>query len=243
MLDHEIRNPFGEKLDHSFHPARRTESLLILGHGVTGNKDRPLLIAVAEGLADRGWPCLRFSFSGNGRSGGRFADSTPHKEIRDLQAVLDHLPPKVRVAYLGHSLGAAVGVLTAARDPRLRCLISLAGMTHTAAFAEREFGHLTAGRDCMWEEPEHPLSQAFLNDMREIGDVLAAAAEIRQPWLLVHGSDDDLVPVQDGLDALAAAPGPKRWLEIPGTGHSFDESTYPAVVAAAAAWLLEHLDP
>jgi alpha/beta superfamily hydrolase len=77
----DIRNDQGERMDAAFHPGERTGVLLILGHGVTGDKDRPLLVALAEGLAKRGWPCLRISFSGNGESEGRFVDSCITKEV------------------------------------------------------------------------------------------------------------------------------------------------------------------
>jgi pimeloyl-ACP methyl ester carboxylesterase len=235
-----IENLHGERLDISFHPAERRDTLLVLGHGLTGNKDRPLLIALAEGLSALGWPCMRVSFSGNGKSQGRFEDATISKEIGDLQAILETVPDWVRVAYAGHSMGSAVGVLTAAVDLRIRALISLAGMTHTAAFVEREFGSLTPGKDCMWEEADFPLSTAFVNDMKAVGSVLPAVPSVTQPWLLIHGSADDLVPVQDGKDAFDAAISPKKWLEIEGAGHSFDENDFPQIIEAVNDWLSIH---
>jgi pimeloyl-ACP methyl ester carboxylesterase len=240
MTSSVITNASGERIDLSFHPGHRRESLVIIGHGVTANKDRPQLVALAEGLSERGWPCMRISFSGNGDSEGRFEDSTITKELGDLRAVLDTVPDWVRVAYIGHSMGSAVGVLTASRDLRIRLLVSLAGMTHPAAFYEREFGSLTPGKDCMWDEPEHPLSQAFADDMREIDSILPAARGIVQPWLLIHGTDDDVVPIQDGRDAYEAAPGVKQWHEIPGAGHSFDETSYPVLLETVDAWLTQH---
>lgn len=242
MTSSVIKNSRDERLDLTFHPGSRRDSLVILGHGLTANKDRPQLVALAEGLAAHGWPCMRISFSGNGESEGRFEDCTISKEIDDLRAVLETVPDWVRIAYIGHSMGSAVGVLTAAQDLRIRLLVSLAGMTHTAAFYEREFGTLSPGSDCMWDEADHPLSEAFATDMKTIGSILAAAATIVQPWLLIHGGEDDLVPLQDGLDAFAAAPGAKKWLEIPGAGHSFDEGSYPTLVNAVHEWLTRHFE-
>jgi len=238
MANFEIRNRAGECLDYQFNPGTRMNMLVILGHGVTGNKDRPLLVALAEGLSKLGWPCLRFSFSGNGSSEGRFQDSCITKEIGDLQAVLGSVPDTANVIYIGHSMGGAVGVLTAARDIRIRALVSVAGITHTAAFAEREFGEVTPGEGFMWDDEECPLSWTFVDDLRLIDNTLAAAEAVPQPWLLAHGSADDVVPIQDGRDAYEAATGKKSWLEIPGAGHSFDEATYPQLVAGVNDWLL-----
>ncbi len=233
----EILNRAGERLDHTFHPGARPEVLVILGHGVTANKDRPHLLALAEGLSAKGWPCLRISYAGNGGSDGCFADSCITKEIGDLQAVLDGVSDNAQVAYVGHSMGGAVGVLTAARDLRIRVLVSLAGMTHTAAFVEREFGDVVPDQGFMWEDENCPLSQTYVDDLRHIGSTLSAAEAVTQPWLLIHGDADDIVPVQDSRDAFETATCEKRLLEIPGTGHMFDEASYPQLVEAVDAWL------
>lgn len=237
----EIRNRSEEKIDHTFHPGVRADALVILAHGVTGNKDRPHLVALAEGLSALGWPCLRISYSGNGGSEGRFEDSCITKEIGDLQAVLDVVPDTAKVAYVGHSMGGAVGVLTAARDLRIHALVSLAGMTHTAAFAAREFAGVTPGEGFMWEDENCPLSKTYIDDLNNIGSTISAAEAVIQPWLLIHGDADDVVPVQDGRDAFEAATSEKQWLEIPGAGHSFDPANYPELVAAVDGWLKSSL--
>lgn len=236
---HDIRNSSGERLDHHFHPAERRDTLLILGHGLTGDMDRPLLVAIAEGLSARGWPCLRISFSGNGGSDGSFENSNITKQISDLEAVLDNVPDYVRIAYAGHSMGGAVGVMAAA-DLRIRALVSLAGMTHTAEFGRREFGGLVPGKDCLWEDEDFPLSAKLMDDLTTIGSTLGAAAKVLQPWLLIHGAEDDVVPLQDSRDAHAAASCEKRLLEIPEAGHVFGEASYPLIVDAVDAWLGAH---
>lgn len=237
MTDLEIRNRAGERLDHTFHPGSRSDALVVLAHGVTGNKDRPHLVALAEGLSARGWPCLRVSYSGNGESEGRFEDSCITKEVADLQAVFDAVPNDVGIAYVGHSMGGAVGVLTAARDLRIRALVSLAGMTHTADFVAREFGDLVPGEGYMWDEPEHPFSKRYADDLRDIGSTIPAAEAVTRPWLLIHGDADDLVPIGDGREAHEAATCEKKFVEVPGAGHSFDEASYPVLVDEVDGWL------
>jgi pimeloyl-ACP methyl ester carboxylesterase len=240
MTGTEIRNRDGESIDYSFHPGSRADVLVILAHGLTGDKDRPLLVALADGLSEIGWPCLRISYTGNGAYEGRFEDSCLTKNVADLQAVLDMVPDDASAVYAGHSMGGAAGVLAAARDIRICGLVSLAGMTHTADFVRREFGDVTPDEGCMWEEKEFPLSRKFVDDLTHIGDTLSAAEAVTQPWLFIHGDADDLVPVQDGRDAYEAATCEKEWFEIPGGGHSFDETDYPRIVSAMDRWLANH---
>ena len=117
----EISNASGEVLDYSFHAgAEGSRQIAVLGHGVTGNKDRPFVVALAEELATAGIHALRFSFSGNGESGGRFAAATISKEVGDLGAVLDALDGYA-IGYIGHSMGGAVGALS--RDARIDLLV------------------------------------------------------------------------------------------------------------------------
>jgi pimeloyl-ACP methyl ester carboxylesterase len=237
----EFRNSAGERLDVSFHPGSREDSLVILGHGLTGNKDRPLLVALANGLAERGWPCMRFSYAGSGASEGLFEDMTITKEVGDLRSILDALPPNLKIAYCGHSMGGAVGVLTAAEDDRIRVLITLAGMVYTANFVEREFDFVTPGLGCMWDEPEHPLTQGFVDDLEAIDNTLEAASKIVAPWLLIHGSQDDIIPVLDSEDAHDATHALKKLVEIETAGHVFDDASYPRLIDEIDVWLATYL--
>ncbi len=233
----QINNKQGEHIDVAFHAGGKLGRMVVLGHGVTGDKDRPLLVAIAEGLAERGWPCLRLSFSGNGDSAGSFGESTISKGVGDLRTVLETVPQESRIAYIGHSMGAAAGVLTASTGMDIQCLVTLAGMTHTAEFVSREFGDQEPGKGCMWEDENFPLSQAFVDDLNGIGDTLDAAEKVMQPWLLIHGTEDDVVPLKDSHDAFAAAQCRKELIEIPGTGHLFGEGSYAQIIDAIDIWL------
>lgn len=231
-----LRNAAGERIDFSHHPAARQDALVVLGHGLSANKDRPLLVHLAEELSRFGWPCLRLSFAGNGNSGGQFQAATISKEADDLTSVLDQLKGSRRIAYVGHSMGSAVGTVVAARDERIDLLVSLAGMVRAREFYQREFGALEPGESMMWDDPNLPLSQGFKDDLFGLGDTLGAVREVRAPWLFVHGDADDLVPLEDTDAAFAVAREPKHRVIIRGGDHSFELSR-PAVAAAVVAWL------
>ena len=233
----EIRNRHGEKLDYTFHEDEKgSKNIVVLGHGVTGNKDRPFVVELGEGLAAAGIPALRFSFSGNGTSEGEFTDSTISKEVDDLGTVLDVLEGYT-VCYVGHSMGGAVGVLRASKDNRIQLLISLAGMVHTQAFAQREFGDVTPDAGFMWDEPDCPLSQAYMDDLAEINTVIDCSPQITVPWLLVHGDEDDVVPIEDSHDILAKANGGVQLITLEGANHVFSDESTPVMVERVIAWV------
>jgi pimeloyl-ACP methyl ester carboxylesterase len=244
----QFRNACGERLDVSYLAAAgstpRTgppRALVVLAHGVTAHKDRPWLVTLADALADAGLPSLRVSFAGNGASEGRFEEAVPSKEVDDLGCVLDALEwwGIESIGYAGHSMGGAVGVLRAASDPRIACLVSLAGMVHVDAFFQRHFAHLPPGAP-MLGKPECPWSPALADDAARIGSVTEQAAAIHVPWLLVHGDADELVPYQDARDAAAAAGGRPELVTLPGVDHRFT-GAMPQVVDAVVPWLRERL--
>lgn len=236
----DIHNGSGEQLDYTFHQgAAESKAIVVIGHGVTGNKDRPFVVALAEGLAAAGINALRFSFAGNGASGGKFVDSTISKEVEDLGAVLDALAGW-RVCFVGHSMGGAVGVLRASSDPRIKFLVSLAGMVHTQEFAMREFGDVIPDRGDMWEDEDCPLSQRYMDDMKAIDTVVEKGAAIAVPWLLVHGTEDDVVPLDDSQDILAKAGNSAELVVLDGAGHVFSDHANE-MVESVVAWIKDQL--
>lgn len=266
----ELKNRRGERLEFVFHdgsPAAADvggsnaagaksgssgRAVVMLAHGVTSNMDRPYLVELGDALARAGISALRFSFAGNGRSEGRFEESTLTKEIDDAATVVDALQTAgfTRIAFAGHSMGGAVGLLLAARDERVRALVSLAGMFHVARFFERHFSGLKFGEP-MLGKAGCPWNRALAEDAARIGSLSAAARRIRVPWLLVHGGADEMVPLDDPKDAhdafivgcadLPVEEGAKllrKWklVELAGADHRFTDAI-PRMVAAAVPWL------
>ena len=233
----EIRNGAGERIDFTHHHGRpNAREIVLIGHGVTGNKDRPFVVALAEGLAKAGITAVRFSFSGNGSSEGKFTESTISKEVEDLSSVIDAFKDR-EICYVGHSMGGAVGVLRAAKDSRIKALVSLAGMVHTKAFAEREFGMVKPGEGFMWDDTNCPLSQRYMDDMSKIGTVVELGSQILVPWLLVHGVEDDVVPLQDSLDIFAKANEPKKLVKLPGANHVFAGEHTAPMINEVVSWI------
>lgn len=94
-----------------------------------GSMEVPLVVAIAEELAQRGVVALRFNFRGVGRSQGTYADG--EGEMADVAGALDFLEGQERVEseelYLvGYSFGAGVGLRHAENDPRIAAVAVVA---------------------------------------------------------------------------------------------------------------------
>ena len=234
-----IRNASGERLDHTFVAGRPgRQDVVVIVHGVTGQRDRPWARDLAAALTASGIAVVQFSFSGNGASEGRFEDATPTKEVEDLGSILDAFAGW-RVACIGHSMGGAVGLLRAGRDPRIAVLVVPRRHGSRASFMQRHFGQLRPG-DAMLGKPTCPWNRNLEEDARRIGSLTNVAGGIRIPWLLVHGTADELVPLQDSVDARAAAGGRPELVAIEGADHRFT-GAHPALLQAVVPWIERQL--
>ena len=236
----EIRNKQGEKLDYSLHTPteKSSEAIAVIGHGVTANKDREFLVTLGNALAESGIEAVRFSFSGNGKSEGDFRSSCPTKEVEDLKAIIDVFSGR-EIIYVGHSMGGAVGVLAIYNGLPISRFISLAGMVHTALFASVEFGDVEpdSKNGFMWEKPDCPLSKSFIDDMNAIDSVLPLAPSITIPWLIIHGAEDDVVPLEHSKEIADANRGVSLF-EIPKADHVFSEESWSSEMSGQVVkWL------
>jgi alpha/beta superfamily hydrolase len=110
-LEGELREPDGEPLAAAVlcHPHPR--------HG--GSKDHPILWAIRNELAHRGYAVLGFNFRGVMGSGGGYGGG--RREVRDVRAAIDRIrehAPAVPTVLVGWSFGANVGLREALDDDR-----------------------------------------------------------------------------------------------------------------------------
>lgn len=101
--------------------------VVVLAHGWGSSKDSPRNRALAEALVTIGLAAFAFDFTGHGQSEGRPEQSTPEQQVDDLRAALSLLDTLddvdvERVGVAGSSSGAAVALLAAAGNPRVRAL-------------------------------------------------------------------------------------------------------------------------
>lgn len=246
-LPFELRNAQGERIDHAYcrpvaQGGEAPHAIVVIGHGVTSHWDRPWQTELSAALEAVGIASVLVSFAGNGASEGRFEDCTPSKEADDLGSVLDALQAwgVRRLVYVGHSMGGAVGILRAAHDARIEALVSLAGMFHVHPFMQRTFGHLVPGDGLMLDKPGCVWNRTLEGDAARLVSLTTQAAAVTVPWLLVHGDADELVPLQDAIDARAAAGGRPDLVVLPRVDHRFTDAI-ATMTSAVVPWLQHHL--
>lgn len=247
---------------------------IILTHGFKGFKDWGMFPAFAERVAQAGYTAVSFNTSGSGvDAAGRFSRlecfrrNSFSAEIADLLAVIAGLdagklgvPAPSSVGVIGHSRGGGIAILAARKSPRIRLLVTWAAISTVRRWTQGELarwrrdGFLTTLNTRTGDQL--PLGVDTLHDVEKHAEgqlnILAAAAALKLPWLLIHGTADESVPLGEGQAlAAAASPATTRVLFLEGAGHTFGAvhpfaAMTPAlerVFDESVAWLRLHLPP
>ena len=240
MIPHRLENHLGERLATSFTPgAPGDDALVVIGHGLTSDKDRPWSETLSSRFAEAGVASLRFAFAGNGDSEGEFLASSIAKEVLELRRVLELVGDRP-IAYVGHSMGGAVGLLTAAQDARIDVLVSLAAITDAREFVERMFGDLEEGAP-MLGKPQCPFGRVLETNLRDLGSIEAHGAAIGVPWLAVHGTADDMVPAWNTERLFAANRVRLQVAWLDGVDHSFSGDGLHQLADVVVPWVTDRL--
>ncbi|HUW65287.1 MAG TPA: alpha/beta hydrolase [Spirochaetia bacterium] len=220
-------NGRGQKLAGIFgQPANPAKRVVVMCHGFTGDKLGGGAQELAGELARLGWATCAFDFAGCGESEGDFADLTLSGQVGDLTAAVDWCFGQGfnRLVTLGRSFGGSTVVCQAAGDRRVGGVATFAAVAGlTDLFTGFAGGAVETAGDP--EEPvylpEATLKRKFFADLRG-WDVLDCAARLSpRPFLVLHGTADDVVPPRDAELLYQAAGEPKRMLLVQGADHQF----------------------
>ena len=83
--------------------------------------------------------------------------------------------------------------------------------------------------------------QGSFSDLRKLDTLVNHASLIKVPWLLVHGTEDDVVFPQDSLDIFAQANQPVSLLQIKGSNHVFAGAHTAQMTEPVTAWVKARL--
>jgi hypothetical protein len=180
----------------SSHPA------VVICHGFVGNRigvDR-LFVKAARRLAAAGYVVLRFDYAGCGESDGDYGSTGIGSLIEQTRNAIDvifdlDIVDASRITLLGHSLGGAVAVLTAAQDRRVRNLVLWAPVAHPHQDIVGIIGNklyeeaLTKGQT---EYLGYTFQSSFLQSL-SLFQPLVLAREFAGDVLLIHGTGDTVI--------------------------------------------------
>ncbi|MFN8017667.1 MAG: alpha/beta fold hydrolase [Acidimicrobiales bacterium] len=203
-----------------------------LGAGVI-NRSFPEL---ADRIANEGWRVLTFAFRGCGASTGDFSLGG---WLDDVLAAVDHdrsLGDSRGTWLAGFGTGGGLCIAAAARRPELAGVAALAAPADFKDWANHPRRLLQHARDIgAITHPEFPPSlDQWAKGLHEVRPADEAASVAPRPLLLIHGSEDESVPVFDAR-VLADGHGEAELRIITGAAHDLRHD--PRAVAILLGWL------
>ncbi len=195
---------------------------------------------VAEKFCRAGFAALIFNFRGAGYSGGNFQMSGWKRDLKAVVDILCNLEEidSTRLAVIGFSAGAAVGICVAAEDSRIACVVAMACPADFSMMKREEVEESIARfREIgIIKEPDFPASvNAWYEDFGNVTAIRDVTAIAPRPLLLVHGRRDDVVPL-DHAFRLSESAGESGTLYVLGeAGHRL--SRHDEAVDIALQWI------
>jgi alpha-beta hydrolase superfamily lysophospholipase len=155
-------------------------------------------------MTELGFAVLGVDYRGFGKSGGGLpSERMAYEDAREAWKWLAQREPTRQRFIFGHSLGGAVAVNLATEVEDAAGLIVEGGFTSIADVASTfKWG---------WLPFSALITQRF--------EAASKIERVKSPVLVVHGSDDRLIPPSLGRALFEKAPTPKRFVLVDGGSH------------------------
>jgi alpha-beta hydrolase superfamily lysophospholipase len=201
-------------------PRPETNRVIIGCAGYRGSKSD--LIGIGSALWRAGFNVLLFDYHGHGAYHGAPV-TLAYRELNDFFTALDYAidrVPNALVGVIGFSMGAAIAILGAAQRPDVRVVVADSPFaTHHDVVSHniQQVIHIPG-------QPFATISDYFLLRSagyrgRDVAPLRVVSKLAGRPLLLIHGTDDTMIPVNHAHRLFAAAREPKQLWLAPGANH------------------------
>jgi pimeloyl-ACP methyl ester carboxylesterase len=212
--------------------------------GYASDMDGRKALAIDGFCAARGLGCLRLDYSGTGSSPGAFADGTLDRWLDEALAAIEFAVPPGKLVLAGSSMGGWLALHLALRlGDRVAALLGIAAAPD---FTDWGFGpaeRAALASDGQIERGGALTTLAFWQSGEAL-KLLGAPIPITVPVRLVHGCDDEAVPVAVALKLLDRPGSADVQLRlIKGAGHRLSEPREIEAILAELAGLLDVVKP
>jgi pimeloyl-ACP methyl ester carboxylesterase len=218
-----------------------SKSCIISCHGMLASKDSPKYVLLSEKLSELGYTTVRFDFRGCGESDGQIWNSHLSNRLADLEAIVEHVRSEFDIDHFGlfgSSMGGYISYLKAAKDLRIKTMVTLA-----SPFSMAELFNLRALGTNGFEIDGVFFGNDFLKDIRHNGNLDPdALGGLKCPTLIFHGDADILVPVSHAKRLYDSLKTEKSLRIIPGGDHVFSHPMHlDEIIKTSTEWFVKYL--
>jgi putative redox protein len=226
-----------------------TDRGIVLTHCFTCSRHTGILRQLSHDFTKAGFMVLRFDFSGNGKSEGKFSDSTYTKQISETKIACDTLSSygASRIGLAGHSMGAVIALLYTSEMNTIKAVCTIAGRLSgmdARHFLNRDqqteldqvgrVAFTSRGRQLI-------LTRDFFSDADRF-DLPTVLAHLKIPLLIVHGDRDEIISVDEAYTAHRFNTDRSELAIISDADHMFSNKNHrDRVSRKIVAWFETHI--
>ena len=236
--------------DVFFKETEQPKKLIIFCHGYKGFKDWGAWNLMAESFSNAGFFFIKFNFSHNGGTADQpidfpdleaFGNNNYTKELDDLESVIDWTSSSSGfekeinindISLIGHSRGGGIVLLKASEDPRVKKIITLAGVCDLEKRTASRKGldqwksdgvkYILNGRTKQKMPHFYQFYEDFISN-KERFDIKKAVQRLKAKHLIIHGNNDTSVLINEAESLKKWSPK-SIYKIIEGANHVFNVS-------------------
>ncbi|PJA06741.1 MAG: alpha/beta hydrolase [Flavobacteriales bacterium CG_4_10_14_0_2_um_filter_32_8] len=237
-------------LDFGYQPNGMPHPIVVFAHGFKGFKDWGHFNKVMEYFIENGFAFVKFNFSHNGGTVEQpidfpdleaFGNNNYTKELDDLSTVIDWIENnnliadkeinKQQIYLIGHSRGGGISILAAHEDNRIKKVVTWAAVADLInRYSEEQISYWKKAGVIYVENSRtnqqmplyYQLAENTLNNKVRF-NVELAAKNLTIPHLIIHGTKDEAVPVNEA-SKINQWNSTSQLFIIEGAGHAFGAS-------------------
>lgn len=259
-------------LDIFNNPNGQPKPVVIFAHGFKGFKDWGHFNLVAERFAQKGFVFVKFNFSHNGTTPEQptdfadleaFGNNNFSIELDDLGSVIDFVLnndelineiDKDQLALMGHSRGGGVVILRANEDHRVKKIVTWSAVNdfetrwpeeQIEEWKEKGVVYIENARTHQQMPLYYQLYEDYFTNLDRL-KISTAVKNLKIPFLIVHGTDDEAVPYSSAVEMHDWNPASQLLTiengnHVFGARHPYEETDLPddaeKVVSASIEFL------
>jgi dienelactone hydrolase len=216
-------------------PDSKTNSLILLVHGFTGNMNGPadLYKRLAYKLTENGFAVYRFNFRFTSDDFEEYHKMTITGEVDDLELLIKEFSKKYnKIGVVGESLGGSISIL--GYSSKVNCLV----LFYPAIFYKENIANRWSSDEEIRELNEKGVlpwvrssgqklyvGKKFIEEVHRL-EVFSKIQKIKCPILFIHGNVDSTVSFTESERSFKVANEPKKIEIIDGAHHGFKDKNY-----------------
>ena len=209
----------------------KEKPIIILCHGFSASKNSHTYVRLQEILNKYQISTFRFDFFGHGESEGKFEDITISEAVDDILNAIKFLKNQgyTKIGLVGSSFGGIASLMAASKTDDL---FILALKSPVSNYEEKEYATKSKEELEEWRNRgfryyvsgdgrKLKLNYTFFEDFKN-NNGYEAAKKIKIPTLIVHGDNDESVPIEQSKKTASLIENCKSEI-IEGADHRYSK--------------------